>query len=851
MDRYRAYTAHDDPPRIEGDNSFTGVNSYDAPENLPPGQCQAAVNMDFSTQDANTRGGWVCLPALGVAPFGANLIWASRTSSSDLSYTSVAYGAGTYVAVADAGGVANCVMTSPDGLTWTTRTAIEGQWFGVTYGAGLFVAVGVSATAGGVMTSPNGVTWTARTASSLHTWKAVVFGGSQFVAVTTSAAAVVMTSPDGLTWTDRVIPLASSWAAVTYGAGRFVAANNAATTTSFLYSDDGVTWTLVTVTDPGVINKTWTGIAYNGRFVAVASGGDIAYSVDAAATWAPATAPEANPWTAIANGSAGLVAIASSGTNRSMISANGVTWTAIAAAAANQWAALCFGNGVYVAVSNTGTGNRAMTAGATSNVYASGLYSDPDDAGSQWMMLVGSGSVGFYAFGRTARTVSISGYTVSEMSTVVQCNNQVYIFRGADATPLYWTGDWSAPFTIAPTTTPAAGFGIIPNSNQATFYQDRLWVIDGKDAVAASDVLDFTAFDEIANDFNLNTGSSDYLVTTFPFGVATLVVFKNKSIIALQYVDGVLNDVAATEITRQVGAIGINSVVSVGPDLVYMSDQNVNLLSLTSTSNALQHKTQPLSRNINSIIRRVNWGAANKVSMAYNDNKLYIALPLDNSPTCNAVVVYNFITEQWFGEWNFAAELGIAIQGWLVANYFGTTRLHAVTEDGRIFVTGEGYNDISGTTLAEITTSLTTRAYVFDNENRISRRFYADLGTNRPDFSVTAYVDGASEHEEITTDQTYSRANSWLFNDSTYTMSNANDDYNRAFRQDYATGPDAVQPGTGILPEMLQEYRYPLITRRKGRLSWFRVDNSQGRIVIQGVGNEAHAGDRGSLVQVG
>jgi len=41
------------------------------------------------------------------------------------------------------------VMTSPDGITWTTRTsAADNLWWGVTYGDGLFVAVAVGATTG-------------------------------------------------------------------------------------------------------------------------------------------------------------------------------------------------------------------------------------------------------------------------------------------------------------------------------------------------------------------------------------------------------------------------------------------------------------------------------------------------------------------------------------------------------------------------------------------------------------------------------------------------------------------------------------------------------------------------------
>ena len=46
--------------------------------------------------------------------------------------------------------------------------------------------------------------------------------------------------------------------------------------------------------------------------------------------------------------------------------------------------------------------------------------------------------------------------------------------------------------------------------------------------------------------------------------------------------------------------------------------------------------------------------------------------------------------------------MNMCIQGFQVIDYLGLQRLHAITEDGRIFVTDEGYQDISGTTVAEI-----------------------------------------------------------------------------------------------------------------------------------------------------
>jgi len=211
----------------------------------------------------------------------------------------------------------------------------------------------------------------------------------------------------------------------------------------------------------------------------------------------------------------------------------------------------------------------------------------------------------------------------------------------------------------------------------------------------------------------------------------------------------------------------------------------------------------------------VNWEAGDKISLGYWSNKLYVALPLDNSLVCNAVAVYNFTTENWYGEWNFDSTINMCIQGWQVADYLGVQRMHAITEDGRIFVTDEGQNDISGATVAEISTQLVTRAYDTSNLNHFQRRAYIDLATNRPKTSVSAFTEGASEESVLLTDQTYSRSQSWKFADSTYNLTNSSNDFNRAYRKDYSTGPLAagstpglpttgLQCGTGFEPEMNQ-----------------------------------------------
>jgi hypothetical protein len=117
-------------------------------------------------------------------------------------------------------------MTSPDGITWTIRAcAADNDWFAVTFGGGLFVAVAAfSGTGNRVMTSPDGITWTSRASAADNTWQSVAYGGGLFVAVANDGTGNrVMTSPDGITWTSRTSAADNSWFAVAFGGGLFVA----------------------------------------------------------------------------------------------------------------------------------------------------------------------------------------------------------------------------------------------------------------------------------------------------------------------------------------------------------------------------------------------------------------------------------------------------------------------------------------------------------------------------------------------------------------------------------------------------------------------------------------------------
>ncbi|MGI9186197.1 MAG: hypothetical protein ACR2J9_01525 [Gaiellales bacterium] len=312
---------------------------------------------------------------LGVLPAGASAApgteWTSHTTPVVGTWQGVAYGNGIFVAVANGGTDAH-VMTSPDGITWTARTAPEGNWEGIAFGNGLFVAVSGSSdpTANRVITSPDGITWTARTPADDTGWDDVTWGGGQFVAVGFSGSGNrVMTSPDGITWTGHAAAAAVQWHAVTYANGLYVAVAGRAGSipTRVMTSPDGVTWTSRTSTN---LNN-WYAVTYGaGLFVALSGSydnGDQVMTSPDGVTWTARTAASLTKWRSVVYAEGEFVAVGLYDVNIStatvMTSPDGITWTPQTAASNDDWKSLAYESGVFVAVAMGGTGDRLMTSG--------------------------------------------------------------------------------------------------------------------------------------------------------------------------------------------------------------------------------------------------------------------------------------------------------------------------------------------------------------------------------------------------------------------------------------------------------------------------------------------------------
>ena len=214
----------------------------------------------------------------------------------------VAYGAGLYVVVADNAKI----ITSPDGVTWTSRTSglAAGALQSVVFAGNQFVAAGNDGTYGVVLTSPDGITWTQHqlpdhVAGGITNANELAYGNGTYLAVATqnngASPYLFLTSTDAVTWTKQTTySNANPLGQAVYGAGLFVA--QASTGVGVITSPDGITWTSRTVPIYGASDVGPIVMLAGSTFVGLSAQGAVVTSSDGV-TWTPRS--EVVPGTAL------------------------------------------------------------------------------------------------------------------------------------------------------------------------------------------------------------------------------------------------------------------------------------------------------------------------------------------------------------------------------------------------------------------------------------------------------------------------------------------------------------------------------------------------------------------------
>jgi hypothetical protein len=380
-----------------------------------------------------------------------------------------------------------------------------------------------------------------------------------------------------------------------------------------------------------------------------------------------------------------------------------------------------------------------------------------------------------------------------------------------------------------------------PPARDGVYVGNRAWLVYGDDFMVASDVLDPIHYHRIASEFRVNSGSSDRIVTVAPFNSTTIIIFKERSVLALTGAIGDLSQLALTEITREYGCLSADSVVGTGSDLVWLSQRGV--VSLRQTEQGItKSSTIPLSDPVQGYIQQIAWRNVGQACAAYHSNRYLLSVPTEADPYRNGMtLVFNFTNEAWEGKWegdllNPVRFMPITVSGTPTLAFIdGSKRLHLFSEN--IGVCDQCANGEQ----VPIQTEVRTRGYrsqYFGTKRFV--RMDVEIATLSPTYSLAAVWDGVRERQQLVTDQTRDRTMYLTYGGGYYDESNSLDDFWAPDRADYTLAPGFVCGTAGVGTDQTQRFMHHLdIGRRSGSAMQLELTTSQGEVELVMLKGEA------------
>ena len=346
---------------------------------------------------------------------------------------------------------------------------------------------------------------------------------------------------------------------------------------------------------------------------------------------------------------------------------------------------------------------------------------------------------------RSGDIIVVRESAAPELSAMV--GNEYYVTE-ATTTTIKWyapVGDYntssSDSFEFGGRFSVGGGFMHQPGAPWGVYFQRRLWVphyynssgaynapvyTSSKitDEIAVSDILDTTTFDQIENQFRISGGTADYVVGMHGFYDDALVVLNRNSLHIIQGTQGSLLDTQVKELTSEVGCLARKSVVMRGNTMMFLSDDGVYAVEFLNDYN-LRGADEPISKNIQPYIDRINKDYADSAVGVLYDNRYYLAVALNSTVGANdargnnSILVFNFLNKGWesldtYGDSRFL------IKNFIIGSAGVRNDIYAVTANGglhqidavdssvdRLNVSNVGSLLVTPT----INASLTTRGY--------------------------------------------------------------------------------------------------------------------------------------------
>jgi hypothetical protein len=152
-------------------------------------------------------------------------------------------------------------------------------------------------------------------------------------------------------------------------------------------------------------------------------------------------------------------------------------------------------------------------------------------------------------------------------------------------------------------------------------------------------------------------------------------------------------------------------------------------------------------------------------------------------------------------------------------------------------------------TAQAVQSEVVTRGYIAQQPK--AKRFVAAtmlLSTWDPSYTVTSVVDGVGEETDYIADATRDRTKYFTHSAMDYDPTNASDNHEAPYREDYSVVPDRAGfiPGDeGINVEQHQDSNHSVAMNERGNWQQLKIVNTQGRCDLKSVTLETEKGDNG------
>jgi hypothetical protein len=232
-----------------------------------------------------------------------------------------------------------------------------------------------------------------------------------------------------------------------------------------------------------------------------------------------------------------------------------------------------------------------------------------------------------------------TGFTTGLDTWFTQANDKVYISNGTENTHSY---DGSTVSDLGTS---------YPKGLYSAWWRNYFFIC-GDAALGATGHKSRVFFSNLGDPDTMTTGTDYFdvgksdgqeITGIHPLG-DYLVIFKRRGVYIMTgaspdawKLSSSVNNVVS--ISNSVGCVSAKSIVQVGNDLWFMSDNGIRSVKRNEEGSIPLMGT--VSGNINATIDSINKSAYNKVCGAFFDNKVYMAIPTGSSTTNDKVMVAN------------------------------------------------------------------------------------------------------------------------------------------------------------------------------------------------------------------